>query len=133
MNSFKEIIVVRRKYGIIHKKILLTVKNSRRPNKSKEDLLGRIFTYNVRIVLTFVRSTNTILKNLFQGFQCFGSGSLVAFGAGHFDLLHESADAADAGAIDLGPVFVATDALLGLRRIGHVRPCLGQPELPDVM
>ena len=43
------------------------------------------------------------------------------------DFLHEAADAAHARPVDLGTLVVAADALLGLRRIGHVRPCLGPP------
>src|SRR3546814_1969533 len=49
-----------------------------------------------------------------------GRGSLVAGGEGGFDLLHQGANPADAGAVDLGAAGVAADALLGWRRIGHL-------------
>ena len=57
-----------------------------------------------------------------RGLERGGGGILVTAFDGGFDLLHESADSADAGTVDRGAGLVAADALLGLRRIGHVRP-----------
>src|SRR6476469_4307435 len=48
---------------------------------------------------------------------------LVAGLERRFDLLHERPDAADPGAVDVGPLRVAKDALLCLRRIRHLK-CL---------
>src|SRR5690606_28623593 len=56
--------------------------------------------------------------------RCLGR-VLVAAGDGYFHFLHEAADAAHAGTVDFGALIVAADALLGLRRIGHVSPYLG--------
>src|SRR5690606_31872207 len=56
------------------------------------------------------------------GMKRFLSGGLVATGDRGFHLLHEAADAADAGAIDFCAAVVAADALAGLRRTGHVCP-----------
>ncbi|PAV66172.1 hypothetical protein WR25_02117 [Diploscapter pachys] len=59
-----------------------------------------------------------------DGRQRRGRSSLVARSKRRLDLLDEGPDAADAVAVDFGAACVATDALLGLRRIRHsVRPC----------
>src|SRR5690606_28991989 len=54
-----------------------------------------------------------------------GRSGLVAAGDRRLDLLHEGTDAAHARTVDVGALLVAADALLGLRRIGHVCPYLG--------
>ena len=54
--------------------------------------------------------------NLLDGGQRLG---LVAGLDRRLDLLHEGADAADAGAVDLRPAIVAADTLLCLRRVRH--------------
>src|SRR3569623_2382287 len=53
-----------------------------------------------------------------------GRRRLVARRARRFDQLDAGADAADADAVDFGPAVVATDALLGLRRVRHVSPLI---------
>src|SRR6187402_3675298 len=67
-----------------------------------------------------------------RGLERVGGLGLVATRDRGLDLLHEAANAAHARTVDLGAVLVAADALLGLRRIGHVCPYLGpllaQPE-----
>ena len=66
---------------------------------------------------------------------------LVAGVERRLDLLHEGADAADAGAVDLGAAVVAADALLCLRRVRHLktasisemkraRPCAAPAQAP---
>ena len=59
------------------------------------------------------------------------SSGLVTTLDRRFDLLHEGADAADAGAIDFGATLVTADALAGLRRIGQVCPRIG-PMRPEI-
>ena len=53
-----------------------------------------------------------------------GSGILVTGFSCGFDFLHEATDAAHAGAVHFGTGIVATDALTGLRRVGHMSVCL---------
>src|SRR5690606_2816714 len=65
-------------------------------------------------------------RHLWLGGLKRGLGGILVTGIERqFDLLHEAADAAHARAVDLGALVVAADALLGLRRIGHISPYIG--------
>ena len=83
-------------------------------------LLRRLILRAAVFLWSTPRATPRAISGCASFSACCG-GLLVAAGDGRFDLLDEAADAADARTVDLGAAVVATDALLGLRRIGHIR------------
>ena len=84
-----------------------------------------------RRVVTEVRNPRVFIDQLIdminglRSLERVGRRVLVSTGDRGLDLLHEAANAAHARPVDLGALVVAADALLGLRRVGHVCPYLG--------
>ena len=86
----------------------------------RADSLGQAAELPRSRVLVHHAARNAACHFRLNRLQRGGGSVLVTSGEGGFHLLHQGADPADAGTIDCGATLVAADALLGLRRIGHL-------------